>query len=129
LLLAGFKVKSVSLSTALRNRYFKPLSLIAAVSPVANRQSPFAVVLARQEHHPPDLFTFGRAGAQPSKDWQNWRAHLLMRRKFSAVQKHRPPKLFATRYSPFAAVFGSAGASPSHFIPSSVPRPTPLVPF
>jgi len=63
LLLAGFKVKSVSLSNALRNRYFKPLSLIAAVLPVANRQSPFAVVLARQEHHPPDLFTFGRAGA------------------------------------------------------------------
>jgi len=38
-------------------------SPFAAVLPVANRQSPFAVVLARQEHHPPDLFTFGRAGA------------------------------------------------------------------
>jgi hypothetical protein len=46
-----------------------------------------------------------------------------MRRKFSEVLLHYPPKLFATRYSPFAAVFGSAGALPSHFIPSLVPRP------
>ncbi|MFZ8851272.1 MAG: hypothetical protein ACO2PL_04130 [Armatimonadota bacterium] len=28
-----------------------------------------------------------------------------MCRKFSAVQEHCPPKLFATRYSPFATVF------------------------
>jgi hypothetical protein len=34
-----------------------------------------------------------------------WRAHLLMRRKFSAVQEHCPPeKLLATRYSLLAAV-------------------------
>ena len=32
-----------------------------------------------------------------------WMAHLLMRRKFSAVQEHCPPeKLLAIRYSPFA---------------------------
>jgi hypothetical protein len=46
---------------------------------------------------------------------------------------------FAIRQLPIAAVFGSAGASPSHFISSrvprpsphsvSVPRPTTLVPF
>jgi hypothetical protein len=29
----------------------------------------------------------------------------------------------AIRYSPIAVVFGSAGASPSHFISSRVPRP------
>jgi len=34
--------------------------------------------------------------------------------KFSAVQEHCPPeKPFASRYSPFAVVFGSAKASPS----------------
>ena len=48
-----------------------------------------------------------------------------MCRKFSAVLEHCPPEnqpLFATRHSlPF---FGSAGASPSQFIPSLVPRPT-----
>jgi hypothetical protein len=73
---------------------------------------------------------------------------------FSAVQEHCPPeKPFAIRYSPllstthhplpfyqsliaavsqladlpisrFADKFGSAGASPSQFIPSPVPRPT-----
>ena len=55
-----------------------------------------------------------------------WRAHLLMCRKFSAVQEHCPPeKPFANRYSPFATRyrFGSAGASSSHFFPSLVPRP------
>jgi hypothetical protein len=31
---------------------------------------------------------------------------------------------FTNRYSPVAVVFGSAGASPSHFISSLVPRPT-----
>jgi hypothetical protein len=38
---------------------------------------------------------------------------------------------FTIRYSPFATRcrFGSAGASPSQFIPSPVPRPTPLVPL
>jgi hypothetical protein len=36
-------------------------------------------------------------------------------KNFSAVQEHCPPeKLFATRYSPFAVVIGSARASPSH---------------
>ncbi|MFA0735697.1 MAG: hypothetical protein OGMRLDGQ_002197 [Candidatus Fervidibacter sp.] len=41
------------------------------------------------------------------------------------------PSRKTTRYSPLAirCCFGSAGASPSHFIPSLVPRPTPLVPF
>jgi len=39
--------------------------------------------------------------------------------KFSAVREHRPPeKPFAIRYSPFAVVFGSAGASPSQFTAS-----------
>jgi hypothetical protein len=37
-----------------------------------------------------------------------------------------PTVLFAIRYSPFAAIFGSAGASPSHF---PVPCPVSLVPF
>jgi hypothetical protein len=37
-----------------------------------------------------------------------WRAHLLMRRKFSAVHEHCPPEnlLFAIRYSPLAASTG-----------------------
>jgi hypothetical protein len=39
--------------------------------------------------------------------------------------------LFAIRHSPFATHcrFGSAGALPSQFIPSPVPRPTLLVPL
>ncbi len=50
-----------------------------------------------------------------------------MRRKFSTVREHCPPeKSFTNRQSLFAAVFGSAGASPSHF--ALVPRPTTLVP-
>jgi len=46
-----------------------------------------------------------------------------MCREFSAVREHCPPEnhpLFATRHS---LPFGSAGASPSQFIPSLVPRP------
>jgi hypothetical protein len=35
-----------------------------------------------------------------SPRFRNWRAHLLMRRKSSAVQEHCPPeKLLAIRYS------------------------------
>jgi len=38
---------------------------------------------------------------------------------------------FTIRYSPFAirCRFGSAGISPSHFIPSRVPRPSSHAPF
>ena len=43
--------------------------------------------------------------------------------KGTALQKSHPP--VANRQSPFAVVFGSAGTSPSQFIPSLVPRPTP----
>jgi len=51
-----------------------------------------------------------------------------MCRSSSAVQEHCPPeKLFATRYSPFAVVPGSAEASPYRFF--SVPRPTTLAPL
>jgi hypothetical protein len=53
---------------------------------------------------------FGRAATRPSKVWQNWRAHLLMSRKFfgSAVA---PPsrKPLAIRYSPLAAVLAEVG--------------------
>jgi len=77
---------------------------------------------------------------------------VVKQRNLAAVRKHCPPKnyqsLFANRhslshqsliasrylpltirYSPFAARcrFGSAGASPSQFFPSLVPRP--LVPL
>jgi len=39
-----------------------------------------------------------------------------MCRNFLAVREHCPPeKPFAIRYSPFAVVFGLAGASPSRF--------------
>ena len=58
-------------------------------------------------------------------------------RNFAVGQEPDPPNHyspFATRHSPFAISllaircrFGSAGASPSHFIP--VPRPTTLVPL
>jgi hypothetical protein len=71
---------------------------------------------------------FGRAATRPSKVWQNWRAHLLMRRKFFGSAVAPPSKTFrhsllaavlpfATRYLPFAIVLGSAGASPSQFSP------------
>jgi hypothetical protein len=58
-----------------------------------------------------------------------------MCREFSAVREHCPPEnhlLFAIRLSSFTSRqsliaircrFGSAGASPSQFIPSLVPRP------
>jgi hypothetical protein len=59
----------------------------------------------------------------------DWRAHLLMRRNFSAVQEHCPPKnhsLFATRHSlPFPL------ASPFHrfsVLPVLLSR-VPVVPF
>jgi len=39
-----------------------------------------------------------------------WRAHLLMRRKFSAVQEHCPPEKL------FAAVFSSSVTSSSNFV-------------
>jgi len=83
---------------------------------------------------------FGRAGARSSKGWQNWRAHLLMRREFSAVREHCPPeKLFSTRHLLLAAVLpvanrrrhspsfglGRSLALPIH----SVPRPASLAPF
>jgi hypothetical protein len=58
----------------------------------------------------------------------------MRQKNFSAVQEHCPPEkpfairylLFTIRYSLFATRcrFGSAGASPSQFIPSPVPRPT-----
>jgi hypothetical protein len=35
---------------------------------------------------------------------------------------------FTNRQSPIAVVFGSAGASPSHFISSRVPRPSSHAP-
>jgi len=46
---------------------------------------------------------------------------------FSVGQEPDPPNYI--RQSPIAAVFGSAGASPSHFIPSPscVPRPVPFL--
>jgi hypothetical protein len=53
---------------------------------------------------------FGRAGARPSKVWQNWRAHLLMRRKFFGSAVALPSrKPFAIRYSPLAAVLAEVG--------------------
>ncbi|MFZ8851125.1 MAG: hypothetical protein ACO2PL_03390 [Armatimonadota bacterium] len=47
---------------------------------------------------------------------------VVKQRNLAAMRKHCPPKnyqsLFATRCR-----FGSAGASPSQFFPSLVPRP------
>ena len=51
-----------------------------------------------------------------------------MCRKFSAVREHCPPEnSFTSRYSQIASRrrFGLTGASPSQFIPSLAPRPTP----
>jgi len=74
-----------------------------------------------------------RASVHACKGEQRVRS-AIVKQIFSAVQEHCPPENhspFATRYSPFAVVarslairrrFGSAGASPSHFSSSLVPR-------
>jgi hypothetical protein len=71
--------------------------------------------------HDRNLNKFGCLGEQPS-------SFVPARPKFFGTAEPCPPeKPSATRHSLFAnrCHFGSAGASPSQFIPSPVPRPSP----
>jgi hypothetical protein len=71
--------------------------------------------------HDRNLNKFGCSGEQPS-------SFVPARPKFFGTAEPCPPeKPSATRHSLFAnrCHFGSAGASPSQFIPSPVPRPSP----
>ena len=71
--------------------------------------------------HDRKLDEFGCSGEQPS-------SFVPARPKFFGTAEPCPPeKPSATRHSLFATRcrFGLAGASPSQFIPSLVPRPTP----
>jgi hypothetical protein len=71
------------------------------------------------------LSAFGRENLPVSPRFRDWRARLPMRRKIfrqcwsTALQKNY--SLLAIRYS---LPFRPAGTSPSHFIPSFVPRPS-----
>jgi hypothetical protein len=81
---------------------------------------------------------FGRAATRPSKVWQNWRAHLLMRRNFFGSAVAPPSKTFrhsllatrccfTIRHSLFAIRHRSRLGRSLALPIFPVPRPTTLV--